>query len=207
MDLKISTPRKKSCASCSKSKVRCDLKRPVCTRCKTRSVECIYAESKPSERDVSNGDSTSPQYNALPIPAPAPTAISATDTLDFDRVHLVCTVDEHRLRGRWLESLLPSAYQRPKDLNASTVGFCARIFKSYPGMFQIEGVLPPFIHWSQATGKICEPLANCMNIGRMWANQSAGGENMVQDVIEQEMARLYQKESTRLVARVEFHTD
>lgn len=35
-------PRKKSCDKCALSKVRCDHKRPICSRCRLRGHECIY---------------------------------------------------------------------------------------------------------------------------------------------------------------------
>ena len=35
-------PRKKACESCALGKVRCDQKRPCCTRCDTRRLTCIY---------------------------------------------------------------------------------------------------------------------------------------------------------------------
>ena len=35
-------PRQKSCGECSKSKRRCDLRTPACTRCRKRNLPCRY---------------------------------------------------------------------------------------------------------------------------------------------------------------------
>ncbi|PWY75456.1 hypothetical protein BO70DRAFT_97343 [Aspergillus heteromorphus CBS 117.55] len=40
-------PRKKACQSCTKSKVRCDLERPVCSRCKSLGRPCEYPSNPP----------------------------------------------------------------------------------------------------------------------------------------------------------------
>ncbi|EXJ62049.1 hypothetical protein A1O7_02482, partial [Cladophialophora yegresii CBS 114405] len=116
-----------------------------------------------------------------------------SETLDFSHVQLMCTVDAHRIRVRWLESLLPSIDQRPKPFQPATMSFVASIFKSYPGMF-VDGGCPPFVHWSQVTGEAtCQPLENCMNMARMWAARTVGSADMVQEVIQQEMKRLFEK--------------
>ncbi|KAI1608583.1 hypothetical protein EDD36DRAFT_104211 [Exophiala viscosa] len=203
-------PRKKSCNNCSKAKVRCDLGRPACTRCKKRGGYCEYVDAKDSEQEVSSSTtqdeynsidgSTSvlnqAQYNAVPLmlgtvlstPAPA-------EILDFENVQLVRTVDDYRIRARWLESVLPSAHQTPKDFAPTTMAFVSDVFKSYPGIFLAENSLPPFIHWAQVSGKMCEALANCMNLARMWETQAGGTEAMVCGIIEKEMARLFQQET------------
>lgn len=36
-------PRKKACNNCTKSKVRCDLERPACSRCRSRGQVCEYS--------------------------------------------------------------------------------------------------------------------------------------------------------------------
>lgn len=35
-------PRKKACSNCTRSKVRCDLERPACSRCRSRGQNCEY---------------------------------------------------------------------------------------------------------------------------------------------------------------------
>ncbi|KIW34906.1 uncharacterized protein PV07_01648 [Cladophialophora immunda] len=58
------------------------------------------------------------------------------------------------------------------------MAFVTRVFKSYPRMFLTEN-LPPFIHWTQNAFRIAEPLANCMNIARMWVAQTPESAAMV----------------------------
>lgn len=43
MATKTTVPRKKACQQCTVAKVRCDLKRPQCSRCGTRQMACVYA--------------------------------------------------------------------------------------------------------------------------------------------------------------------
>lgn len=210
MTPKVSVPRKKSCNSCSKAKVRCDLGRPVCTRCRNRGIYCEYGDAKDSEQELPPSAShdgydtiddlasvvIQTQYKAVPLALgtgltpPAPTEI-----LNFEDVQLVRTVDDYQIRARWLENVLPSAHQTPKQFASSTMGFVSEVFKSYPCIFLAENGLPPFIHWAQISGKLCKPLANCMNIARMWETQAEGTEPMVCGVIETEMTRLFQQES------------
>jgi len=38
-------PRRKACSHCAASKARCDLKRPSCSRCQTKSLGCQYAHN------------------------------------------------------------------------------------------------------------------------------------------------------------------
>ncbi|OAP56269.1 hypothetical protein AYL99_09448 [Fonsecaea erecta] len=197
MTPKETVPRKKSCNHCYQSKARCDLKRPSCTRCRNRSLDCIYVAAKlDTESDISQHFSAT--VNEAWLSAPPAAEGLATELLDFDNIHLVCTVDEHRIRGRWLESLLPSMDQRPKPFHPSTMAFVTRVFKSYPRMFLTEN-LPPFIHWSQIAYRIAEPLANCMNIARMWVTQTPESAAMVREVIGQEMSRIFQKVGTSIL--------
>ena len=194
MGPKLTPPRKKACNNCSKAKVRCELGRPTCSRCRNRDLQCLYTSDKSPDRAST---SAAPQsvYNSVPIIPSKSLPSSSTDALDFDNVLLICAVDEHRIRARWLESLLPSIDQRPKPFTLATMNFVSRVLQSYPGIFLEDDALPPFIHWSQFTSVVCEPLANCANLARMWKTQTTGSASMVREVIEQEMTRLFQQES------------
>jgi hypothetical protein len=55
---------------------------------------------------------------------------------------------------------------------------------------------PPIIHWSQITGSISQPLANCMNIARMWVGQTTDSAEFVRGVIQQEMHKIFENVST-----------
>ena len=222
MSPKATLPRKKSCNSCFKSKLRCDLRRPSCTRCEKRSLDCVYA----SGARLSGGDRQFEEISVLsdvPFPTPkdtqvdfqteAPASFSPSierdsdhargarldqpvETLNFSNVQLLCTVDAHRIRVRWLESLLPSIDQRPKPFQPTTMAFAASIFKSYPSMF-VDGGHPPFIHGSQVKrGPPTQSLENCANIARMWAARTAGSVAMVRNVITQEMRTISVKGGT-----------
>lgn len=193
MTSKVIIPRKKSCNNCFKSKLRCDLKRPTCTRCRNRDFQCLYASDAKALR-VDDEPRIEHDSAISALKALAAETCPA-DSLNFTNVNLICTVDAHRIRVRWLESLLPSMDQRPKPYNPATITFAASILKSYPAMF-MAGDRPPFIHWSQVAGEPPQCLANCMNIARMWVAQTDGSSAMVRDVIRQEMSRLYDKGST-----------
>ncbi|KEF56557.1 uncharacterized protein A1O9_06745 [Exophiala aquamarina CBS 119918] len=69
--------------------------------------------------------------------------------------------------------------------------FVSQVFKSYPAMFAGENSSPPFIHWAQMKVVRCESLVNCVNISRMWTNKAAGTGNMVTEIIERQMTRLF----------------
>ncbi|KAE8153603.1 hypothetical protein BDV25DRAFT_21824 [Aspergillus avenaceus] len=49
-------PRKKACNNCTKSKVRCSLERPVCSRCRSTGRTCEYPTSSPPNPQASNRD-------------------------------------------------------------------------------------------------------------------------------------------------------
>jgi hypothetical protein len=189
MTPKATLPRKKSCNNCSKSKLRCDLRRPSCTRCRNRHWDCVYAiDTKFCEEE------TPPQHAEIPAVTLFSPELPPNDTLDFSNVHLICTVDAHRIRVRWLESLLPSIDQRPKPFQPATMAFTASALKSYPAMF-LNNDRPPFIHWSQLREPVPQPLANCINIARMWTAQTLESAELVRDVIVQEMSKLFDKAS------------
>ncbi|KAK5022935.1 hypothetical protein LTS07_009663 [Exophiala sideris] len=162
MTPKAAVPRKKTCNTCSKAKAS-----PTAAQ---------------DECDTIGGSTSvlaQTQYAAIPsVLGTALTSPASAEIINFENVQLVRTVDDYRIRARWLESVLPSAHQTPKQFAPSTMAFVSEVFKSYPGMFMAENAHPPFIHWAQVASKLCEPLANCMNIARMWENQADGTELM-----------------------------
>lgn len=44
--------RKKSCAQCRQAKARCNLGRPICSRCTERALQCNYGDAPPSTPDT-----------------------------------------------------------------------------------------------------------------------------------------------------------
>jgi hypothetical protein len=116
---------------------------------------------------------------------------SQLSDLSFDAINLVNTVDEHRIRVRWLESLLPSMDHRPKPYTVGTMAFVARVLKSYPTMFA-NGGNPPIFHASQLSKtSTIQPLAHCRSIASMWCSRSAQNADLVRQSILQEMTRIY----------------
>lgn len=199
MAAKALPPRKKSCSTCSKAKVRCDLQRPFCSRCRHRNLDCAYVGTNIADEYLSpvsvqdqekDGVPNTLQTCQPPFESRSNSVTELAD-LDFDHIELISAVDEHRIRARWLESLLPSIDQRPKTFAASTMKFVWQVFKSYPAMFVGEDSSPPFIHWAQMKVVRCELLVNCVNVSHMWANKAAGTGNMVIEIIERQMTRLF----------------
>ncbi|RFU31161.1 hypothetical protein B7463_g5176, partial [Scytalidium lignicola] len=39
---RIAPPRKKACSQCSEGKIRCDMRRPRCSRCLKKGIQCVY---------------------------------------------------------------------------------------------------------------------------------------------------------------------
>lgn len=192
-------PRKKSCSTCSKAKVRCDLQRPLCSRCRHRGLDCVYAGSTDvdesltpvSVQDLENHGVAHVLKTRQTVAESLSNSVTAEVELNFDHIELISAVDEHKIRARWLGSLLPSMDQRPKPFAAATMKFVSQVFKSYPAMFVDEDCSPPFIHWAQMKVIRCELLINCANISHMWANQAAGTGNMVTEIIERQMTRIF----------------
>lgn len=118
---------------------------------------------------------------------------STSRGLDFAEVDLVPSAEWARISNHWLNTLLPSPSQKPKELSANTVHYISCVLKTYPRMMIRTGCLPPIIHPSQvAGGKVPVPLANCMSLVRMWEGRAPGSEAMVTEAVRREMERLFQ---------------
>lgn len=59
-ELKTLNSRQKSCKHCSRTKVRCDLQRPTCSRCLQREISCEYAINVPVKSVNHVNDETTP---------------------------------------------------------------------------------------------------------------------------------------------------
>lgn len=68
----VEVSRKKACQNCANSKVRCNLEKPVCSRCRARAQQCLY----PGERSGVRQDSTSISLSAGNLVAEASTPSS-----------------------------------------------------------------------------------------------------------------------------------
>lgn len=162
-------PRKKSCSTCSKAKVRCDLRRPQCTRCRNRALDCVYVEANGGDEWLASAREANVTDRSY---------LDNEGELNFKRIELIRVVDEHKVRARWLESLLPSVDQRPKPYTAPTMKFVSHVLNSYPAMFT-EDSSPPLIHWSQMKVLKSKFLVECANTCRRWIEQSTSTMNMM----------------------------
>ncbi|KAF2140823.1 uncharacterized protein K452DRAFT_351588 [Aplosporella prunicola CBS 121167] len=172
---KVTIPRKKACAPCSQSKVRCDQTRPYCTRCEKRGItdECAYEESATQDTGRSSSRGT-PQV------------------LNFAVLDLVCTIDPEEVRNRWLKLYLPMTDQTPKSYPPNVTAFLSRILKAYSLSPVRNGTLPPFVHfYQQAPPSISTPLANCLTLARVCDQPLPGSQPAVHDTLKREMERLY----------------
>lgn len=194
-------PRKKSCSACSKAKVRCDLDRPLCTRCRNRGIDCTYTESNAIDENLRSTRAQDRGVDDVRNFHTGQTAIDALSNnvndpaeLNFDYIKLHTAVDEHKVRARWLESLLPSVEQRQKPYTAPTMKFVSQVFKSYPAMFTEEGSSPPFIHWTQMKVLRSKLLIECANTCHTWCEWKPGNRGIATTMrIEAQMDRIYHK--------------
>ncbi|KAE8381959.1 hypothetical protein BDV26DRAFT_49114 [Aspergillus bertholletiae] len=103
---KLRPPRKKACNSCTKSKVRCSLEKPTCSRCRSTGRVCEYSASaltrdtSPGERafseDAGAGYPGSAVYStprfdsasAMPIPLPYADTPSSTAWSPSSQFHV-----------------------------------------------------------------------------------------------------------------------
>ncbi|KAE8353087.1 hypothetical protein BDV28DRAFT_157301 [Aspergillus coremiiformis] len=211
-------PRKKACNNCTKSKVRCNLEKPACSRCRSTGRTCEYARHAPPEEGSFVEDArasysgsafyATPRFNAVtavPIPVPStPTPSSTTwsprrdgPRVDLRAVDLVPSANAEDIRDRWLRPyILPPLGQEeiPKVYHPFTLQYISRIFSTYPrGMLQDRDA-PPIIHRSQIDGnEMPRALAHCYTLVRMWEQAVPGSELMVMETLEKEMERLVEE--------------
>ncbi|OOF91400.1 hypothetical protein ASPCADRAFT_155117 [Aspergillus carbonarius ITEM 5010] len=217
-------PRKKACQGCTKSKVRCDLERPACSRCRSLGRPCEYPARPPAEVTYTvptNSHDTElvlPIFNTPPIhpapemPIPLPSFSSPVWTprlpprqlreesngLDFTFIELVPSEDAAGIRDRWLRPyILPPLGQNevPKTYHPFTLQYISRILSTYPRCMLRDEEVPPIIHRLQVVGRrMPRALANCYSLARMWEQAAVGSEALVIETVEKEMERLENEE-------------
>ena len=202
-------PRKKACKSCTRSKVRCNLERPSCSRCRTLGKTCEYAvpsagltQRNPDPEPVldlpvdqsldSIPDFTDSQVN---LPAPERTlGLDLDAELDFTNVDLVPNLQAEFIRDRWLRPyIMPSlgGVEVPKVYHPFTLQYLGRVLATYPHRMMRDGDVPPIIHHAQiSSGRMSTALANCYTIVRMWKNAAPGSHLIVMGTVRREMERL-----------------
>ncbi|PYH49754.1 Zn(II)2Cys6 transcription factor domain-containing protein [Aspergillus saccharolyticus JOP 1030-1] len=176
-------PRKKACLSCTRSKVRCSLERPACSRCRSLGRVCEY-------------------FTAPDIPPPRPqrrhrlgsSTRNEQPYLDFTKVELIPASGAESIRDRWLRPYILPPLGRdevPKVYHPFTLQYISRILATYPRCMLKDGKAPPILHQTQVSAEnLPQALANCYSLVRMWENAVPGSEAMVINTIETEMDRL-----------------
>ncbi|KAL4874273.1 hypothetical protein BJY04DRAFT_226330 [Aspergillus karnatakaensis] len=169
-------PRKKACTSCTRSKVRCDLERPACTRCKSLGRACAYttpvalSSSQPSDVQSSYIDTNIILDTPLcqtPLLSPRNFTGTALDSptrpleiclgaerdnevnVDLSQTDLIPNVKADDIRDRWLRPyILPSldGVEVPKLYQPFTLQYISRVLSSYPQRMLRDGDAPSIIH-------------------------------------------------------------
>lgn len=205
------------CEPCHSRKLKCDRGFP-CLRCIKKRVECVYKE--PPEPAASHYTALNPfalqdqtpvqseQHWRASVHDAGPIYPSATQTeptmsapktwsdyqMSFSKVSLICPIDVERVKTRWLEAFAPDLERRPKVLSPGVTFFTLTTLRSWPRMLTQSGTgSPPFIHPSQLwNSDYPPPLARCVNMAHMWANQVSGGEDIVRETILREAQALFE---------------
>ncbi|KKK18307.1 hypothetical protein P175DRAFT_0481575 [Aspergillus ochraceoroseus IBT 24754] len=206
-------PRKKACGSCTKSKVRCDLERPACSRCRSLRRVCQYAtpssipplatQHESTQGEGEEGEPITPWISSSileavqldpGLEAAIPPIRPADDGLDFTKVDLVPSQNAENIRDRWLRPYIlppPGQEETPKLYNPFTLQYISRVLSTYPHVMLKDGDVPPIIHRCQVSGPTMPvALANCYSLVRMCIQAAPGSEMMVVSTVEKEMERL-----------------
>ncbi|WPH01295.1 Hypothetical protein R9X50_00413300 [Acrodontium crateriforme] len=171
--------RKKSCLPCAKAKVRCDLERPICTRCVTAKKICSYATPPeiPSQSNRIEGYSfpqgiATPTSISLqgPLTDPSnfviekravetqPTTVPAApglprsnhrDTLDFSHLDHVPLSGADEIQHRWMRPFLATGEDAPKAFQPFTLQYISCVLRTYPKQMTRIDTFAPIIHPAQ----------------------------------------------------------
>ena len=125
-----------------------------------------------------------------PLNGPAPQGL---ETLDFSDLDLFCPINADEISNRWLQSFMPVPGQKDKKYPANITTFIYRILKSYAAITVRGRGVPPFVHSSQKTMEAARrPLSTCLGLVRMCENPLPGSENSTVEVLQREMANIYE---------------
>ncbi|KAL4912761.1 hypothetical protein BDW62DRAFT_216074 [Aspergillus aurantiobrunneus] len=190
-------PRKKACKSCTRSKVRCGLERPTCSRCIALGRVCEYTTPNSVSRvsDALQGQDAEGSLDTAILESPFldSSLTSSSFTLDLANTDLVPNESADNIRDRWLRPyLFPLGREEvPKLYQPFTLQFISRVLSTYPYRMLRDGDVPPIIHHAQvSSGTISPSLANCYTLVRMRVQAAPGSEAMVVDTVQTEMDRL-----------------
>ncbi|EAW20586.1 Zn(II)2Cys6 transcription factor domain-containing protein [Aspergillus fischeri NRRL 181] len=183
-------PRKKACQNCTKSKVRCGLEKPICSRCRSKGHSCQYPPGRVATPEI--------EVTAATFRSPRPRAVTSGQArrldLDFTDIDLTPSLNAVDIRDRWLRPYLLPPLGRdeiPKAYHPFTLQYISIILRTYPRYMLKDGGFPPIIHHTQVnTNQMPQALANCYSLVRMWEQAAPGSETMVMSTVEAEMERL-----------------
>ncbi|KAI1625198.1 hypothetical protein EDD37DRAFT_379989 [Exophiala viscosa] len=116
--------RPRSCVSCAKVKARCDKRRPECSRCMTKAIQCHYpgntTQSQASRTQVYDDTSSGRQELARPLVAdPSNLQASNNGNMLFDTGVTISDSDFANLEGEPLDFDVPDDFSDFLNLQAS----------------------------------------------------------------------------------------
>lgn len=180
-----STPpsRRKSCLPCASSKSRCDQRRPICGRCRSRQLACDFDTT--TTATISTPD-TPDAYR--------PATLGAHDDLVGPSPETV--VSEAR-RQILLGAGPPGCPSDSGAVSHHVSGFVVRVLRSWPRLMALchTARLPPMIHRVQLETGVPVPLARCYAIVGMWHRRGDGAAS-VRDKAAEEVQCLLGRVST-----------
>ncbi|KAB8077339.1 hypothetical protein BDV29DRAFT_199077 [Aspergillus leporis] len=200
--------RRKACGSCAKSKARCSLEKPACSRCRLTDRNLEQPDSRPIQGcletplSLSDADapSRSPVDNATWCPPSQQSQGQSlrrtprNNELHFREIDLTPTSEADDIRYRCIRPYFTTTHGRTeirKVVLPYTIQFIKRILSTYPRNMPKDGHVPPIIHHAQAKGnEISRALANCYSLVRMWEHAAPGSEEIVMSTLRWEMDRL-----------------
>ncbi|KAF7373293.1 C6 finger domain protein [Mycena sanguinolenta] len=196
--------RKKSCLKCAEAKARCNLQRPVCSRCQGRGIQCHWFTPAP-ETGLPSASAAAPDV-FTPLDRPdASTSASPTMTAVEELSNSIVTpgstgissappiLESIRIGSRWMDALLPPPGRIAKKFSPHAVQYMSRVLKSYPkALVRDDDTLPPILHPFQSPAPQ-QLLVNCRTLLRMWENRAPGSEVLVRETIQREMSRVFQE--------------
>lgn len=150
------------------------------------------------KNSISNDDNQSSLLSTHNLQTPQsisnPKSQSSEKCLDASA--LVCPIDANEISCRWLNAYVPLPGQQIKNYPVKVTSFIFRVLKSYTAACIRGNTLPPFIHSSQHPQFAPEsPLSTCLSLVRMWQMPNPVNNQAANNVLSQEMQRLYNEQS------------
>ncbi|KAJ6476311.1 hypothetical protein C8R45DRAFT_1009562 [Mycena sanguinolenta] len=205
--------RKKSCLKCAEAKARCNLQRPVCSRCQGRGIQCYWFTPAPETSPLGASSNAPDAFAPLGASSTAPDAfapLGASSTAPDVFAHTSTSasptttavelsnssspiLESIRIGSRWMDVLLPPPGRMPKKFSPHAVQYMSRVLKSYPrALVRDDNALPPIVHPFQSVAPQ-QLLVNCRTLLRMWENRAPGSEALVRETLKREMNKVFEE--------------